>query len=75
MGDCDGWEQKPITNADRIRDMTDEELADFLCVGDCYYCPAGDEVRKKCKWDNGRQRYTGLIEWLKQEADDEKYCK
>lgn len=33
MGDCDGWEQKPITNADQIRAMADEELAEFLSVG------------------------------------------
>lgn len=27
-GDCEGY--KPMTNADRIRDMTDEELAEWI---------------------------------------------
>lgn len=52
----------PITNADRIRAMTDEELADFLwsCVRpgcppiDCAFETCGAE---KC-W----------LDWLKQEA-------
>lgn len=26
QGVCDRWEPKPITNADRIRSMTDEEI-------------------------------------------------
>lgn len=59
---------KPITNANKIRQMTDEELAEFLCVGDCYYCLAGDETRKKCKWDKERNIFTGMIDWLKEEA-------
>lgn len=29
-GDCPEYEAKTITNADRIRSMTDEELAEFL---------------------------------------------
>jgi hypothetical protein len=57
------------SNADRIRAMTDEELAEFLCVGDCYYCLAGDETREKCKWDKERNISTGMIDWLKEEVE------
>ena len=40
---CGNWIQKPekpLTNADRIRSMSDEELAEFLsdfkdCAGEC----------------------------------------
>ena len=42
-GDDDMSEPKIITNADRIRSMTDEELAVFLCkISECKpdYCPA-----------------------------------
>ena len=35
--------QKPMTNADRIRSMTDEELADVLLAHKC----------KGCDWDGG----------------------
>lgn len=78
-----GWERidgeigestvaKIITNADRIRSMTDEELADFICgiytlkedmYGDCDYrlVVDGNEFRDD----------DGLLEWLKSavEAD------
>lgn len=48
---------EPQTNADRIRAMTDEELAEFLGENDSNF-PIGDH---KKKW----------LEWLKQEASDE----
>lgn len=54
------------TNADRIRVMTDEELANFvsLCCGwTCAECPVG----KEC---NGEECFSTWLEWLKKEADD-----
>ena len=46
---------KPITNADRIRAMTDEELTEWLgYIGDAYYEPDG-----------------GWLDWLKEEIDNE----
>ena len=36
------WERKPITNADRIRSMTDEELAELFADNDCGYCRIHD---------------------------------
>ena len=63
--DCPGWKKQ--TNADRIRAMSDEELADFL-------------TEEKWKCDNYRvcrecPRYIGdcclpLGEWLQQPAED-----
>ena len=57
--------QSKFTNADRIRAMSDEEIANFLCnVGDCdRRCPAknGD-----CIFSNSTCRSTWL-EWLKKE--------
>jgi len=64
---------KPITNADRIRAMTDEELAEFLQKnrGGCralttesYVCDFyTDDLHTDCNacW----------LDWLKQEVDDE----
>ena len=38
--------EKPQTNADRIRAMTDEELAVFLCDNvDCAFC---EEIKGNC---------------------------
>ena len=56
---------EPITNADRIRAMSDEELCDFLsqykfcdiCVEGCADCTYHGDCDKR------------LLEWLKQPAD------
>ena len=57
---CINHEERPMTNADRIRQMTDEELADWIaqyerCV----------EHKRKCD----SQCYLCWLDWLKQEAD------
>lgn len=61
---CKDFERKPkLTNADRIRQMTDEELCDFLDGFLCYeigYCRAEEVECRDCK-----------MEWLKQEAKDD----
>lgn len=57
---------KPITNADRIRAMTDEELADWLGV----YCngQTAQEVGKPCASGVGSCEECWL-DWLKQEVN------
>ena len=62
--DClqgDRFEPKPPTNADRIRAMTDEELAVIVC---CQNNKTGDECI------NERSCYGCTLEWLKQEAEE-----
>ena len=49
---------EPITNADRIRAMTDEELADFL-----------QDVAMQGGIDLGG-RLTTWLDWLRQESED-----
>ena len=55
-----------MTNADRIRSLSDEELADFLCDisggESCTYCVANDLCH------NG---HNGMIDWLKEEVNDD----
>lgn len=62
------------TNADRIRAMTDDELADFLRdVGDCIRrCPAkiGDCISSESCISSGSACRAAWIEWLKQEAKE-----
>ena len=63
-----GMIPKPVTNADRIRSMTDDELAVFLCdINGCYFslpCP-GDKLCTK-----GDGKANGLKKWLKQPCED-----
>ena len=58
---------KPMTNAQKIRAMTDEELAEFLCnrFRDCFdgSCP-GAEL---CVAGGGKAN--GLKKWLKQPVE------
>ena len=53
---CDKYTHPPTTNADRIRAMTDEELAELLFqVG----------------YDNGWGMKEYALEWLQQPAEEE----
>lgn len=54
----------PDTNADRIRSMTDEELAILICKAyECYRCP-GEEL---CNCVEGKAN--GAMKWLQQPAE------
>lgn len=66
-----GWEPTPYTNADHIRSMTDEELAEWLDedLACCCYCSEdkrlenepllrGEKCDEQCK--------KHLLDWLKQ---------
>lgn len=76
--DCAEFNRKvdsmPMTNADRIRAMTDEELAAFLeCFGCCHYCSEHERLSdnrflrdERC--DEKCQEH--CLEWLKQPAED-----
>ena len=52
---CIGYEPKKLTNADRIREMSDDELAKFMCHVDCAFCHIG---------------LNDWLDWLKQEAKE-----
>lgn len=67
-GDCAGWKAKHLTNAGRIRAMSDEQLANFLrdqhtgrdvCDG----CPAWSN----CLW-SGDTCENIFLEWLKKDV-------
>ena len=59
----------PKTNADRIRSMTDEELAGFFeGYVDCVYCPRQLD-NERCMNDDGSCFHTWLS-WLKKEASE-----
>lgn len=57
-----------MTNREHLRQMTDEELAEWLCYTlevTCYFCPGAPECMS-CKGIEN-----GLVEWLKAEAEEE----
>jgi hypothetical protein len=61
-----------MTNADRIRAMSDEELADELMTRLvlCQYC----EYQNECENDEfvtAEKCREGIVEWLKQPAEGE----
>lgn len=60
---CRDFEKKPQTNADRIRAMTDEELAEF--IEHSPYPPNATCSEEGCKFDTCVDCW---LDWLKQEA-------
>ena len=73
---CSDWPDcpfhpKPKTNADRIRSMTDEELAKFM---NCGACPPGKDVSELCHDEDGGSvpDMCNLcwLDWLKEEAKE-----
>lgn len=58
------------TNADRIRSMTDEELAEFIARNnyDCAnYC---EDAKCGCSWSCGNKDKTIALQWLQKESEE-----
>ena len=74
---CGAYVTKSVTNADRIRAMSDEELAVFLddltCL--CVDCNDHDGVNENCPiYKQGCGRYCepkDLMDWLQQPAEED----
>ena len=60
------WKPKPITNADRIRAMTPEELAELFVHLCCPYALGG---KVDCNAEN-KGCYQCWLNWLRQEAKE-----
>jgi len=66
--DCEDY--IPMTNADRIRCMTDEELAEFIARNnyDCAdYC---EDTKCGCSWSCGNKDKTIALQWLQKESEE-----
>ena len=58
---------KPQTNADRIRNMSDEEMAEFMSENTSYYyCGIRCKDRPKSPTESSCFRW---LEWLQSEAE------
>ena len=65
--DPDDEDETIVTNGDKIRAMSDEELAAFLNPVTCHDCPIDD--KSKCGKDGV---YCGhrILDWLRKAADE-----
>jgi len=61
--------RKPITNADRIRSMTDEELACFINEIEAEAIKRAGRYLTKTEIERGKAQ---RLDWLRQEATDGK---
>lgn len=68
---------RSTTNADRIRAMSDEELAERIeTIADCNHCPILEKVQKKpiretCRGEKAVSRYSCMkhwLDWLREES-------
>ena len=67
---CSRYEKRlKLTNAERIRNMTDEELAEFIAIQhtECCYC----KIVTDCFEQNDGDCSKAWLEWLKQEVSDD----
>ena len=60
---------KPLTNGDRIRQMTDDEELLSAIGMSCYRCVYNNSGKCSCECNNGC--YAGNLEWLRKEADED----
>lgn len=73
-GNCTAYKQckyqGSYTNADRIRAMSDEELAEFLC--DFRSCDSNEHPCDGCKAETYcHTGHPGMLDWLQQPAPEE----
>ena len=64
------WKPQSYTNADKIRALTDEELARWIALRvPCLWCPAKSQEGKcKQKFDPKISCTEAVFDWLKQEV-------
>lgn len=63
-------EEPKQTNADRIRSMTDEELAGFIAHKEFYcedYC---EDAKQGCSWSCDNKGKKAALAWLQKESEE-----
>ena len=57
------------TNYERIKNMSIDEMAEFLKCTDCYYCPASDCAIWADKEEDTKENcHKQMIQWLQSKA-------
>lgn len=62
---CSKFEQRVVTNGDRVRQMSNEELAEIISNVDCKICPAC----MTCFKEENETCFDGMLTWLNAPAD------
>lgn len=65
---CEDFEPEVITNGDKIRKMSNEELKDVIFGNRCYYCAFKTE-NDCCSSPNSKDCPDGIEAWLNAPAD------
>ena len=63
-------EEPKQTNADKIRSMTDEELAGFIAHKEFYcedYC---EDAKQGCSWSCDNKGKKAALAWLQKESEE-----
>ena len=67
---CGAYHPKTVTNADRIRAMSDEELSEWLCKAlDCDFCKA--YLQNMSIYSCCENQVKGIFNWLQSPAEEE----
>ena len=67
---CKVTKKPVVTNADKIRAMSDEELAEWLCQTlDCDFCKA--HMQNMPTHSCCENHESGILKWLQQPAEEE----
>lgn len=69
--ECSSYEPgRVLTNADRIRAMSDEELAEWLCRAlDCGFCKS--YLQDVSIYSCCENQVKGIFDWLQQPAEED----
>ena len=68
---CSKFELKAVTNGDRIRQMSNEELALFFDQPQCHICPYENKETYFCGATENESCQTGILAWLNAPAESE----
>lgn len=67
---CEYFERKP-TNGDRVRQMSNRDLAELLDEVNCFYCPYENKKNGMCNRPDEKTCIDGIEEWLNAPAKEE----
>ena len=72
LDDCTGSEANIVTNADRIRAMSDEELAILLCrIMDCSICKRNIQKDGECDNYSADGLSKAVLNWLQRPVEED----
>ena len=70
---CNNIERKKPTNAEKIRAMNDDSLAEWIAgIIDCSVCKHRANSGDNCPKEIGQTCYEYFLSWLKQETKEER---